>query len=540
VRKLRILLTKQLVLSNRAERVATRNPPEHADVLPMLPSRAVNTRWPLYAFDFRRSSSAPRRTVPTREDLAMLHRSSAPRPIRFAALATTFIVVCAVVSTPAGAQLSRVEQVRLMDSIANSPVVEKRVAGIAVAVVKGTDTLLHKSYGQADLSWGTPMPTDAVFEIGSVTKQFTAAAVLQLRDEGKIDLDADITTYLPDYPTQGHRIPVRRLLDHTSGIRGYTEMEAFGEFAPRKLPRDSLVARFAAEPFDFPPGQALIYNNSAYFLLGLIIEKTSGMPYEEYVEKHLFAKLGMTRSSYCSNSEVVPRQARGYSLTDTGLIRAPYLDHTWPYAAGSLCSTTGDLITWLRALHGGKVLPAKSYQEMITPGTLEDGTPVRYAMGLARTPDPRGRASIHHGGGIFGFLSDTRYYPDEDLYVVVLVNTTGNLSPAAIANEMVDVILPPKPVERRTFAGDATPLVGTYSGPARGRPMTVKVAAGENGPTASVNDGRAAPMMWVDAWTFQIGGQLITFERGADSGPATVMRIDSGGGHYVLRRSDTN
>lgn len=453
-----------------------------------------------------------------------------------ALLATLFIVVCAVVSRPAKAQPSRAEQIRLMDSIANSPVVEKRVAGLAVAVVKGTDTLLHKGYGEADLSWDVPMSNDAVFEIGSITKQFTAAAVLQLRDQGKIDLDADITTYLPDYPTKGQRIPVRRLLDHTSGIKGYTEMPIFEEIATRKLPRDSLVVKFAAEPLDFAPGEALIYNNSAYFLLGLIIEKASGMSYEDYVEKNLFAKLGMDRSSYCSNSDVVQHRARGYNMTSEGLEKAPYLDHTWPYAAGSICSTTGDLITWLRALHGGKVLPDKSYREMITPDTLIDGTRVRYAKGLSRTPDPRGREMIHHGGGIFGFVSDSRYYPDEDLYVVVLVNTTGNLSPAAIANEMVDVLLPPKEVARRKFDGDATPLVGKYTGPARGRPMTVTIARTDGGLTAALNDGRATPLVWVDGWTFQIGGQLVTFERDGQSGPANVVRLDSGGGHYVLRR----
>lgn len=356
------------------------------------------------------------------------------RPIRGPGLAAAVAVVLCVFASPAAAQRSRAEIVEVLDSIAESPVVEGRVAGLAVAVVRGGDTLLMKGYGKADLEWDVPMPVDAVFEIGSVTKQFTAAAVLKLRDEGKLDLDADITEYLPDYPTQGHRIPVRRLLDHTSGIKGYTEMASFAAIGPRRLPRDSLVALFAAEPFDFPPGEAQIYNNSAYFLLGLIIEKVSGVSYEEYVERELFAKLGMARSSYCSNSDVVARRARGYQSMGGVLVRAPYLDHTWPYAAGSLCSTVGDLITWLRALHGGGVLPEVSYREMIAPARLADGTPLRYGMGLALTPDSRNRPAIHHGGGIFGFVSDTRYYPDEDLYVVVLVNTTGNLSPAAIAD----------------------------------------------------------------------------------------------------------
>ena len=464
-----------------------------------------------------------------------VHRPALLRRLPFAEVAAA-MALGALPAIPIAAQMSRAERVRLMDSIAGSPVVEGRVAGIAVAVVRGADTLLMKTYGKADLEWDVPLSQDAVFEIGSVTKQFTAAAILQLRDEKKLDLDADITTYLPNYPTQGRRVSVRRLLDHTSGIKGYTEIESFDEIRTRTLPRDSLVARIAAAPFDFAPGEALIYNNSGYFLLGLIIEKVSGMSYEDYVEQKLFAKLGMSRSSYCSNSEVVPRRAHGYALRNAGLVRAPYTDHTWPYSAGSLCSTTGDLITWLRALHGGKVLPPASYQEMITPGRLEDGTPVRYAMGLMRTPDAGGRPAIHHGGGIFGFVSDTRYYPGDSLYVVVLVNTAGNLNPAALATEMVDVLLPRAPVARKSFEGDGAPLVGTYSGPARGRPLSVKVTATGDGLALAANDGRAAPLVWLEGWKFMLGGQLVTFERRGDTGPATVVRMDNGGGHYVLRR----
>ena len=466
----------------------------------------------------------------------MCHRSRPGPDSTAACLAAAALLVLA--PGDGAAQRSRAESVRLMDSIAASPVVEGRVAGLAAAVVRGSDTLLIKGYGKADLEWDAAMTSDAVFEIGSVTKQFTAAAILQLRDAGKLDLDADITRYLPDYPVNGRRIPVRRLLDHTSGIKGYTEMRSFREINTRALPRDTLVGRFAAEPFDFEPGEALIYNNSGYFLLGLIIEKVSGMSYEDYVEKELFAKLGMHRSSYCSNSDVVPRRAHGYNLANgSTLERAPYLDHTWPYAAGSLCSTTVDLITWLRALRGGSVLPPASYQEMITPGSLNDGTKVRYAMGLARTPDARGRPAIHHGGGIFGFVSDTRYYPDEDLYVVVLVNTTGNLSPAAIATEMVDVLLPRPQVAMRAFEGDAAPLVGTYAGAARGQTLTVKVALNGNGLTLAPEGAqRPAPLSWVEGWTFTLGGQIVTFERNGSNGPAAVVRLDSGGGHYVLRR----
>jgi CubicO group peptidase (beta-lactamase class C family) len=438
---------------------------------------------------------------------------------------------------PAAAQTPRADQIAIMDSIAESPVLEGRVAGLAVAVVRGADTLLMKSYGMADLEWRIPMPVDAVFEIGSVTKQFTATAILKLRDAGKLDLDADLSRYLPEFDTQGHRIPVRRLLDHTSGMKGATEMTSFRTINTQDLPRDTLLDLIAAEPFDFAPGEALIYNNSAYILLGHIIQKVSGGSYEDYVERELFATLGMTRSSYCSNTDVVPRKARGYRLTREGLIQGSYTNHLWPYSAGSLCSTVGDLVTWLRALHGGRVLPEASYREMITPGTLNDGTPLRYAMGLV-THDPRGRPALGHGGGIgSGFVTHAMYYPAEDLIVVMLVNTAGNLSPAALATEMVDVLLPSPPMELKPFAGDAAPLVGTYSGPARGQEMTLTVTLTGNGIAASLNGGRPEPLAWVEEWTFRRGPtQLITFERAGTNGVATVLRLDGGGSHYVLRR----
>lgn len=452
------------------------------------------------------------------------------------------LIACAAISlavaTPATAQLTRAQKIAIMDSIANSPVVEGRVAGLAVAIVHRNDTLLLKGYGKADLEWNIPMPVDAQFEIGSVTKQFTAAAILQLRDAGKLDLDADLTKYLPNYPTKGHKIPVRRLLDHTSGIKGATEMKSFDEIRTRRLPRDSLLVRIAAEPFDFAPGEAMIYNNSAYILLGHIIEKASGMSYEDYIEKNIFTKLGMNRSAYCSDTDVVPRRARGYQLLvqQRVLAKAETNVHIWPYSAGSLCSTAGDLITWLKALHGGKVLPAASYKEMITPGRLSDNTPLRYGMGLGLTPDARGRRTIAHGGGISGFVTDARYYPEDDLYVAVLVNTTGNLSPSALAQEMVDVLLPrPAIAAMKPFAGDVTPLLGTYTGPARGRNMTIKVVAAGTGIAASINDGRAQPLNWIEGLTFGAGNQQLTFVR-SGNGPATVARFDAGGGLYVLKR----
>ena len=264
--------------------------------------------------------------------------------------------------------------------------------GIAAAVVRGNDTLLLKGYGKADVEWNVPMPTDAVFEIGSVTKQFTAVAILQLRDEGKLSLDDDpITKWFPDFDTRGNKLTLRRLLDHTSGIKGLTEMPEFGNLSVNsRFPRDSAYALIKRYPFDFKTGEAQIYNNSAFWLLGLVVEKASGRTYEDYVEKKLFEPLGMKRSMYCNSSENVERRAHGYGVQNGVIRRAPANVHTWPFSAGSLCSTAGDLVTWLKALHGGKVLSPKSYAEMTTPSKLNDGTPTRYGMGIAVGKDIRG------------------------------------------------------------------------------------------------------------------------------------------------------
>lgn len=444
-------------------------------------------------------------------------------------------------AAPAHAQSSRADLVTRLDSLAGAPVEEGRAVGLSVAVIHAGDTLLLRGYGEADLEWHVPTPRRAVYEIGSVTKQFTAAAILQLRDEGKLDLDADLTAYLPDYPTAGHTVPVRRLLDHTSGIRGYTEMDAFRTIATRELPRDSLVAMFSAEPFDFTPGEAMIYNNSAYFLLGLIIEEVSGMSYEEYVEERLFAPAGMSDSRYCSTTEVVERRANGYQWDGDAerFRRADHIDHTWPYAAGSLCSTVGDMVAWLSALHGGRVLPERSYREMTSPARLEDGTELRYGMGLSLEDDPLGRRRIGHGGGIPGFVSDTRWYPDEELAVVVLMNSIGPFSAAALASEMAAEIIASARADERAFTGVPEPLIGRYAGPSRGGRMTVEVSRAEQGGIeVAVNGGEARMPTWVDGWTFRADNVILEFERrGADSA-ASVLRFDTGGGHYVLRRTE--
>lgn len=439
------------------------------------------------------------------------------------------LALTTLAAADAAAQTERALAERL-DSIAGSAVLANRAVGTVAAVVKGNDTLLMKGYGKADLEWDVPMPADAMFEIGSATKQFTAAAILQLRDEGKLSLDDEITKWLPDFDTRGNRVTVRRLLDHTSGMLGLTEIPEFEQVAWNpSFPRDSVIALINRYPFQFPTGTMQMYNNSAVWLAGLIIEKASGETYADYIEQRIFAPLGMTRSMYCDSGENVPRRAHGYIVYNNGVInRVPTNAHTWmPFAAGSLCSTAGDLVTWVKALHGGKVLSPGSYQEMITPAKLNDGTPLRYGLGIAVQKDSHGLPYIGHGGSVGGFEADTRWYPDAQLAVVVLMNNGGGAGD--VGGKLAAELLPGQPQTVGPFTGDAAPLVGTYKGPGRGGDMVIQVTQAPQGIAISVNGGSPRPIPWVEGLTFSMGDTFLTF-RGGD------LHLSGGSAYSVLQR----
>lgn len=471
---------------------------------------------------------------------------SVPRRRCLGALGTTRTVLAGVLacstlnlalegqSKPPGRDSKRIAAA--VDSIVARALQDGKVAGMSVAVVWGRDTVVLKGYGYADLELDVPTPERAIYEVGSITKQFTAAAILKLADEGKLTLDDEITKYLPGFPTRGHRITLRRLLDHTSGIPGYTEFPEFAQLSMHKLPRDSLMALIASKPLDFPPGEAMVYSNSGYFLLGLVIEKVSGLSYEEYLTKHLLEPAGMRDSRYCSERAVIKRRANGYDVGRSGLMRAGYLDHTWPYAAGSLCSTVWDLVAWNQALHGGKILAANSYRELVTPGTLNDGTRLRYAKGLVVDSLLRRRV-IHHGGGINGFLSDLKYFPDDTLTVAVLINTAGPVAPAQISRAIVETIFGVEPERGIPFEGSVHDYLGFYRGVGRGRELVIEIVADSAGTglAARVGEGQPEPLVYLGDETFQRGSARFRFER--EGGRVVALRADLVSVYSILRRT---
>ena len=444
--------------------------------------------------------------------------------------------LCAVAATlllaPSALRGQQQDLTAFVDSIAANLVDSARVAGISVGVMRGAETLLFETYGYADLEFDIPMTEDAVHEIGSITKQYTSVAMLKLWEEGKVDLDADVTDYLPDLDTQGHSIPVRRLFDHTSGIKSYTSMESFRPIMAEKHPRDTIVSLIGAAPFDFAPGEALIYNNSGYFLLGLIIEKVSGQPYEEYLQEQIFGPLDMGDSSYCSSTAILKNRAHGYDAGPDGLQRKQYIDHTWPYAAGSLCSTVRDQLMWLRALHTERVLSPEAYRMLITPRALPHGMTPRYAMGIVHLTTPSGRV-LQHDGGIPGYTSHSRYYPDQDLSIVVLFNTAGPPGPAWLTDRIGEHLLGRQEPPESEYGGDLSALVGSYEGPTLGRRMTQTIAVNEDGELTAVQNGDPDVILHIEGTTFGRGTLRYMFVM--EGSRAVELHLDGGADHLVLR-----
>ena len=461
------------------------------------------------------------------------------RPSRALPIGPSLLLALALTSPVAHAQSGR-SPIAALDSIAASFVTGNRTVGLAAAVVKGSDTLLLRGYGKADVEWDVPMPADAMFEIGSVAKQFAAVAILQLRDAGALTLDDPLTKWLPNFDTGGRAITLRHLLTHTSGIFRFTETDEWERsmFLPG-VPRDSALRMVKLMPFQFAPGEAQAYSNGGFWLLGLVVEKASGMKYEDYLAKRIFEPLGMSRSMFCNNIQHVPRRAHGYGLANGVVNRAPMVSYTWVFAPGAVCSTAGDLVTWLRALHGGKVLSPRSYTDMTTPARLVDGTTVQYGMGIKVATDMRGIRYIGHGGTAPGFRADAMWYPDAKMAVVVLMNTSSpNLSAADLGTRLTRAVLPMPRTEVAFYTGDAAPFVGTYQLTAGGNigQATLEVTSTAAGLAFSINGSRAQPLPWIGGNTFHAGETTtLTFIR-PDAGQATQVRRDDAGNHAVLKR----
>ncbi len=361
-----------------------------------------------------------------------------------------------------------------IDSIVASELARTQTPGAAIAVEHHGRLLVARGFGYENLESNSRTSAETVFRIASVTKQFTAAAVMQLVDQGKISLDDEITKYLPDFPTQDHRVTIRHLLTHTSGIKSYTGLgpKFWSESSRLDLSNDQMIALFKDLPFDFKPGEKYAYNNSAFFLLGVIIEKVTGMPYRKYVEEKVFQPLGLASSSYCDDRAIIPHRAAGYEATAGTVSNAAPMSLNVPGAAGALCSTVLDLVQWQRAFDEARPISAGSRDQIRTSATLNDGKPTNYGFGVSLRPF-EGRRAFAHSGGINGFATWLARYPDDALTVTVLTNSSGG--PAVRIGELIARVVLGIPLpalaDLPVPAANRTGLVGKYD--VSGTPVVV-------------------------------------------------------------------
>lgn len=311
----------------------------------------------------------------------------------------------------------------------------------ATALIARNGVIIYKNaFGMANLELNVPMQVDQVFRIGSISKQFTAVAILQLQEQGKLGLQDDIKKFIPDYPTHENSITVEQLLNHTSGIKSYTSMKEWDEQVRRKdFTPAALVDYFKDQPMDFPPGTKWEYNNSGYVLLGYIIEKVSGKTYPEYIVDNIFKPLGMKNSYYGDHLPIIKNRVSGYEPAKDGVANADFLSMTQPYAAGSLLSTVEDLFKWHHAVHSYKLVKKEILDKAFISSKLVNGKPTNYGYGWFMG-NLQGSPTIEHGGGINGSLTNAIYLPKEDVFVTVFSNCTCK-PPSDVSTEIAGLVI---------------------------------------------------------------------------------------------------
>jgi len=437
----------------------------------------------------------------------------------------------------------RATLVARIDSIAEAALATKRAPGVSIAVVRGTDTLVLRGYGFADLEHKVPVNDRTIFRIGSLTKQFTSAAVMKLVEQRKIRLDATIRDYLPDYPGPGASVTIHQLLNHTSGIPSYTDLgDRFWTKSRLDLSHAEMLDLFAGDSLEFRPGTSWKYNNSGYYVLGMILERVTGQPYSALVQQSQFSPLGLTQTSYCDDVRIVENRARGYGVTSEGMVNADPISMTSPYSAGALCSTARDLVHWNHALVNGEVVTRASFEKMIAPTTITGGPTQPYGYGLA-TGELGGHRMVAHSGGINGFSAFMAHYPAggttrEPVTIVVLANgplNTGALQ-TQIARAVFNIPAPEMVPEVPLTAEQRALYTGTFD-LAPALPMQVRVFVQDNVlmAQASAPGQNAFALKHVGNHTFD-GPAGIRLVFGVEGGTATSVIVHQGGGTTTGKR----
>jgi D-alanyl-D-alanine carboxypeptidase len=348
------------------------------------------------------------------------------------------------------------------DAIA-AEALKRPLAGMSVAVGRGGAVLLAKGYGFANVELEARARAETVYHIDSINKFITAAAILKLADEGRLDLDDDLGRWVPGLFTSERPIRIRHLLSHTSGLPSFTSLPGAAERERLDLSHEEVLAPVRFAPVHFAPGEGWRYCNTGFYLLGMVIEQVTGQSYAEYMRKQLFEPLGMADSAYGEPRPLIKNRASGYEVEEGRLVNGPLMSWRLPFSGGGIVSTALDLLKWTDGLAHGRVLKAASVERMWSPSHLNDGSAIDYGLGT-RLGTLSGHRMVGHTGNGGGFRNVLLYFPEDDLTVAVLTNTdAGNTVGVAARIARAVLRLPDEPrPERPLPAGAGMPYSGTY------------------------------------------------------------------------------
>ncbi len=371
-----------------------------------------------------------------------------------------------------------------------NPLGEGKLPGAAVLVAQDGQVLFETGFGYADIENNVQVSSETKFRIGSISKQFTAAAILKLAEQGKLILSDPLIKYIPDFP-KGKEVTIRHLLTHTSGIHSYTGDPRFMERVTKPIAPKDLIDEIKKYDYDFEPGTNWAYNNSGYFILGYIVEQVSGMPFGNYLKKTFFNPLGMKNTGVYANGKKYKNEAKGYSFENDSVALALDWDMSWAGGAGNLYSTVGDLYRWNEAIFNGKVLKPETLEEAHTAAKLDDGS-LPSALGTAgygygwAIGEFRGVHEISHSGGLHGFITNLSRLPEENLTVVVLTNCLPGIdkNPTEYTYELIEIFDWPALAEQSSFSvqkGIDPALFNDYAGQYEYPGGAIMVITVENG-----------------------------------------------------------
>jgi D-alanyl-D-alanine carboxypeptidase len=350
------------------------------------------------------------------------------------------LIAIACVSSRSAAQSTIAPDLRQkIDKAAQDVLTHTGVPGASVAIVKDGAIAYVQAYGSARLDPDTPARPEMRYSIGSISKQFTAAAVLLLQEDEKLSLNDKLAKYLPNL-TRSNEVSIRQLLSHTSGYQDYWPQDYVPPFMLQPITAEKILDLWARKPLDFDPGTRWQYSNTNYVIAGLIIEKVSGMPLLQFLQKRVFAPLGMKSVMNIDQDKLGDTDAAGYMRYALGPPRvAPKEGKGWLFAAGELAMPADDLARWDVSIISQKLLKPDSYREFETEVLLQNGLGTQYGLGIDVSTQSDRRA-LAHGGEVSGFTAQNIVFPDDRVAIVVLTNQDAARAAAEISRQITTLL----------------------------------------------------------------------------------------------------